>query len=1035
MKSVLRSFPASRGASSLSGALMLLALFPYGSASAQTPPVPSTFQDLYTELDNYLVSFNATLGPGNASAHPTLMTGSLKAANSNIGPQLLNSTTGMQLQLNALKAMGAQAIMVEVGFPMLYQPFLTSQGQSYSAFVAYYQGVAAAVRQAGLKLIVENDTLLSNDVQAGWDVAPFYATLNWTQYQQARAQTALTVAQTMQPDYLVVLEEPDTEAANTGQVNVNTPSGATTMLSLILTSVREPVSKLKVGAGVGTWLNGYLGFIQGFVALPVDFIDMHIYPVNSNYLATALQIASIAAAAGKPVSMTECWLWKARDSEINVLTPDQFRARDPFSFWAPLDAYFIQTMQHLASQTQMLLLDPFNSETYFAYQPYGASTENLTPGQILAQETSLVFAANQQALYASTGMSYYHSVVVPADTTPPSAPGGLSGGSENPTTAFLNWTAATDNVGVAGYYILRNGSTVGTTANLYYWDSGLAESETYTYWIEAFDVAGNISGPSLRINATTKNATPPTKHSNVAATSATVSPTGTDSTAVINAAISSAISSKTSTLVFAPGTYSVSKPLNIASAATLTLSGYGAKILQTASHTQLFLVTGGSNITIEGFDLIGPSDFTGANTLARLIDLENSPSNVHILYNRLEAFGAAGVYVANGSNIFIQNNNIIGPGSSLISGGQNYNFGVVAAYTSSGGNGLRILANKITNTATGINVADNWSDVSVSDNQIQNMFGQHGIYVGGDSSMTVSNNVIDSACLDGIKLGANSRPGNSITFSGNTITNELTSTAYKNCGLGNGLDFGAYSNTNTTASAKAGSSTLTISSTSAPTFSTASVGQTVLSIPGAGIKRTDLCPCTITAFIDANHVALSTAASFSVAPVSATWEPRLVNITVSDNTIYNYGGGIGLNVRNIDGLVVTGGTVDTVTGYGGYILDATGVKIDGTRFRNCGFSLLIAVNANAQLDMSNVVLEQMNTANGGQAARDSNLYLATSTGSLYELTNIQFINPGAYASYALNTTTRIASTLKYSDLYYPGQTLNIDASITVLSGN
>jgi len=154
--------------------LALLALpcsLPY-NLNAQAPPVPSTYQDLYTQLNNYLVSFNATMGPASSSAYPTLMTGSLKSANGNIGPQLLNGTNAMQLQLNALKAMGAQAIMVQVGFPLLYEPFMTSQGQSYSAFVAYYQGLAAAVRQAGLKLIVENDTLLSNDVSAGWDVAP-----------------------------------------------------------------------------------------------------------------------------------------------------------------------------------------------------------------------------------------------------------------------------------------------------------------------------------------------------------------------------------------------------------------------------------------------------------------------------------------------------------------------------------------------------------------------------------------------------------------------------------------------------------------------------------------------------------------------------------------------------------------------------------------------------------------------------------------------------------------------------------------------
>ena len=95
----------------------------------------------------------------------------------------------------------------------------------------YYTAVAK-IHAAGLKLIVENDTLLVGDDLAGWDVAPFYATLNWTQYQQARAAMAVTVAQVMQPDYLVVIEEPDTEAANTRQTNVNTSSGDTAMLSV-----------------------------------------------------------------------------------------------------------------------------------------------------------------------------------------------------------------------------------------------------------------------------------------------------------------------------------------------------------------------------------------------------------------------------------------------------------------------------------------------------------------------------------------------------------------------------------------------------------------------------------------------------------------------------------------------------------------------------------------------------------------------------------------------------------------------------------
>src|SRR5580700_6331351 len=298
------AFAWSKSALCLLGVLTLSLAFPH-SVKAQAPPVPSTFQDLYTELDNYLVNFNAALPAGSSPAYPTLMTGSLKASNSNAGPALLggwNSQTGqlqseVQLQLNALQAMGMQAIMVQVGFPVLNSAFLTGQGQSFDDFVAYYQGIAQAVHAAGMKLVVENDTLLGNSVSGSWDVAPFYQTLNWTQYQQARAQMALLIAQKMQPDYLVLMEEPDLETANSGQTNLNTPSYATSMLSLMLTTVQQAaIPNVKLGAGVGSWQQSGLEYIQAYVTLPVDFIDMHIYPVNDAYLQNALQIASTAAA-------------------------------------------------------------------------------------------------------------------------------------------------------------------------------------------------------------------------------------------------------------------------------------------------------------------------------------------------------------------------------------------------------------------------------------------------------------------------------------------------------------------------------------------------------------------------------------------------------------------------------------------------------------------------------------------------------------------------------------------------------------------
>ncbi len=476
---------------------------------------------MYGPLNTYLANFNTTLNAEPLSHLPLLSTAALANADANAGPQLVNPGTmaGLQLQLNELKAIGVQAVMVEVGFPMLYAPFLTSQGQTQAQFVSFYQQVAQMIRTAGMKVIVENDTLLVNDVSAGWDAAPFYATLSWTQYQQARAQTALTIAQTMQPDYLVVVEEPSTEANDSGQSEADTPAGSAALLSQILASVEQAgVPGMKVGAGASASQANAVSFIQQYVAQPVDFIDFHIYPVNLNFLQVALNIASTAAAAGKPVAMTECWLWKIADSEVGVLTGDTVRARNPFSFWAPLDAYFIQTMQNLARHTQMLFMVPFITSYWSTYLPYDSSTENLTPSAILSQENAQENLNQQDAIYTSTAMSYYTSLVSPADKTAPSVPAGLAGGSGNPNTTAINWDASTDNVGVAGYYVSRNGSRVGPTANLYYKDSGLTENTTYTYTIEAFDLGGNVSAPSLPLSVTTRDTTPPSTPTNVTAT-------------------------------------------------------------------------------------------------------------------------------------------------------------------------------------------------------------------------------------------------------------------------------------------------------------------------------------------------------------------------------------------------------------------------------------------------------------------------------------------------------------------------------------
>src|SRR5260221_332445 len=101
----------------------------------------------------------------------------------------------------------------------------------------------------------------------------------------------------------------------------------------------------------------------------------------------------------------------------------------------------------------------------------------------------------------------------PPDTTPPSVPTGLTANAVSSSQINLSWTASSDNVGVSGYRVFRNGTQIATTSATSFANTGLSPSTTYTYAVAAFDAAGNLSAQSSPASATTPAApdtTPPT---------------------------------------------------------------------------------------------------------------------------------------------------------------------------------------------------------------------------------------------------------------------------------------------------------------------------------------------------------------------------------------------------------------------------------------------------------------------------------------------------------------------------------------------
>jgi chitodextrinase len=89
------------------------------------------------------------------------------------------------------------------------------------------------------------------------------------------------------------------------------------------------------------------------------------------------------------------------------------------------------------------------------------------------------------------------------DSLAPTAPTVLTAIVMSSSQINLSWGASTDNVGVTGYRIYRNGTAITTSTQTFYSDTGLAQSTKYSYTVTAFDAAGNESEHSDQASATT----------------------------------------------------------------------------------------------------------------------------------------------------------------------------------------------------------------------------------------------------------------------------------------------------------------------------------------------------------------------------------------------------------------------------------------------------------------------------------------------------------------------------------------------------
>ena len=117
--------------------------------------------------------------------------------------------------------------------------------------------------------------------------------------------------------------------------------------------------------------------------------------------------------------------------------------------------------------------------------------------------------------YVNTAGNVLDSGVIPCvnagpDLTSPTVPGSFTANATSATNVDLSWSASSDDTGVSGYTVYRDGTEIATlpSSSLSYTDKTALPETTYAYSVEAFDPSDNYSGASGPISVTTPSMPP-----------------------------------------------------------------------------------------------------------------------------------------------------------------------------------------------------------------------------------------------------------------------------------------------------------------------------------------------------------------------------------------------------------------------------------------------------------------------------------------------------------------------------------------------
>lgn len=374
---------------------------PSTSASFPATPPPE-YARLYASLSAGLDAWAAAI-PRNAAAGSPIFGAHVLVANANRGEALLRPDT-MRIaegEIDRLAQLGVRGVTVTVSFPLLNADWPHS-----ADYLSFYESVAKRVRDRGLAFTVEQHLIFS-----GTSFTPIdfdYRTLPFDRFVALDREMSRSIIERLHPDYLTVLSEPDTFVRLTGYRQAFGPSGASAMVERVVGGLVKGTTR--VGAGVGAWLPDAADYATAFAkSAALDYVDLHMCPIDATTVRLAQQVVDAARAAGKRVVLDEAWLQKTGPGDPKQRTFDelaeQYR-RDTFSFFAPLDARFLTLLADFARANGVLYVAPFWSAYFWAYFDYAPGTKDLSREQLDQMQNRALLEALRLGTSTASGTAY-----------------------------------------------------------------------------------------------------------------------------------------------------------------------------------------------------------------------------------------------------------------------------------------------------------------------------------------------------------------------------------------------------------------------------------------------------------------------------------------------------------------------------------------------------------------------------------------------------------------------------------------------------